>query len=435
MSEALSILAPDPAHPQAGFPPLPPPPLPPLMDHAASSLATCGQDFFPGSLAGGFECSAHRRRDGRRLDMIAATRHDLLAAEDYQALARLGLRGARDGVRWHLVEAGAPGAYDWRPVLPLLQGAEAAGVRVAWDLCHYGWPDGLDPFGGAFVDRFAAYAGAFARLHLRETGRAPLVCPVNEISYFSWAGADMAGMNPGTRGRGWELKRQLVRATVAAVHAMRDAATGTRVLVCDPILHVVPGTPRGSKARAVAGAAQAAADAVGSQWEAWDMLAGLQEPYLGGGPDMMDVVGANYYWNNQRVHRGPLLELDDPRRVPLSDLLAALHARYGKPVLLAETSIEGDDRAGWFRAMAAEVDAAARAGVPVAGLCWYPILSHPGWTDGRYCPNGLLEMQPRHGLRPVYAPLARAMADWVGQGGNGPVRDGAGGAAGVGAGL
>ena len=280
-------------------------------------------------------------------------------------------------------------------------------MQVAWDLCHYGWPDGLDPYSGAFVDRFARYAAAFAALHVQETGRAPVVCPVNEISYFAWAGGDMAAMNPGTRGRGWELKRQLVRATVAGVHAMRDVAPGTQVLACDPILHVVPGrSPRLT-------AETAAANAAGSQWEAWDMLLGLQEPDLGGGPDLVDLVGANYYWNNQRVHRGPLLELDDPRRRPLRDMLATVHARYGKPVLLAETSIEGGARADWFRHVAAEVDAARAAGTPVQGLCWYPILSHPGWADGRYCPNGLLEMQPRHGLRPVHGPLAAAMRGYA----------------------
>ena len=358
---------------------------------------------FPSFLLGGFECSTHRRHDGRRLDMIAASRHDLLAAEDYAALARHGLRGARDGVRWHLVERAAPGAYDWNPVLPLLRAAEAAGVRVAWDLCHYGWPDGLDPFGGGFVDRFAAYAGAFAALHLDETGRAPLVCPINEISYLAWAGADKAWMNPGTTGRAWELKRQLVRATVAAVHAMRATAPGTQVLVCDPLIHVVPGRRQHPSGAAAAG---------GAQWEAWDMLAGAQEPGLGGGPGLMDLLGANYYWNNQRVHRGRTLPLDDPRQRPLRLLLGDLHARYGLPLILAETSIEGDDRAGWFRRMAAEVDAARAASVPVGGLCWYPVLSHPGWDDARICPNGLLEM-PRHGMRPVHAPLAAAMRGWA----------------------
>src|SRR4051794_37304042 len=61
--------------------------------------------LFRSFFLGGFECSSHRRRDGRRLDLIAATRHDLLAFEDYQQLSEHGIRTARDGVRWHQVEA------------------------------------------------------------------------------------------------------------------------------------------------------------------------------------------------------------------------------------------------------------------------------------------------------------------------------------------
>ena len=36
------------------------------------------------------------------------------------------------------------------------------------------------------------------------------------------------------------------------------------------------------------------------------------------------------------------------------------------------------------------------------------MLSHPGWDDDRYCPNGLFEMEPVGGgrRRPVHAPLA-----------------------------
>ncbi len=36
------------------------------------------QSFF----IGGFECATHRRRDGRRLDLLAATQHDVNAAAD-----------------------------------------------------------------------------------------------------------------------------------------------------------------------------------------------------------------------------------------------------------------------------------------------------------------------------------------------------------------
>ena len=235
---------------------------------------------------GGFECSTQRRADGRRLDLIAATRHDQLAASDYRQLARHGIKASRDGVRWHLVERGAPGWYDWSPVLPLLRAARTAGVQVAWDLCHYGWPDELDVFSVGFVDRLANYAAAFARLHLNELGRPPVVCPVNEISFLAWAGGDMGKMNPAARGRGLELKRQLVRAAAAAARAVRHAAPGARILAIEPIIHVVP--QRGEDT----GLAEAWYNR--AQCQAWDMLAGRTEPELGGSLEAFDVVGVNY---------------------------------------------------------------------------------------------------------------------------------------------
>ena len=353
--------------------------------------------LFRSFFLGGFECSAHRRADGRRLDLIAATRHDALAEQDYRQLAGHGIRAARDGVRWHLVEAGAPGRYDWSSFLPMLRAAEAAGTQVAWDLCHYGWPDGLDVFSAAFADRLARYAAAFARLHLEETGRPPVACPVNEISFLAWAGGDMARMNPGARGRGHELKRQLARAAIAATQAVREAAPGARVLAIDPVIHVAPRPGRDPGP---------AAAYTGAQFQAWDMLAGRLEPGLGGGPGLLDVVGVNYYWDNQWEHGGGPISPFDPRARPLHALLAAVHARYGRPLFLAETSIEGELRASWLRHVAGEVREAVRRGVPVEGVCLYPVLSHPGWEDDRYCPNGLLEMAARDGRRIEHAPLA-----------------------------
>jgi hypothetical protein len=90
-------------------------------------------------------------------------------------------------------------------------------------------------------------------------------------------------------------------------------------------------------------------------------------------------------------------------------MLAEVHARYGRPVFVAETSIEGDARASWLRHVSEEVRAAIRAGVPVEGICLYPVLSHPGWDDDRYCPNGLLEMEVRDGRRVEHAPLAEEL--------------------------
>ena len=162
----------------------------------------------------------------------------------------------------------------------------------------------------------------------------------------------MAQMNPGTRGRGRELKTQLVRAAIAGIHALRQAAPSTRTLAIEPVIHVV--------ARREEEAALAETYYNRAQFQAWDMLSGRQAPELGGEPDMLDVLGINYYWNNQWACEGQWLSQDrwlcegeplspfDPGHRPLQELLALVHTRYDRPVFVAETSIEGDKRAAWL---------------------------------------------------------------------------------------
>ena len=76
--------------------------------------------LFDSFFQGGFECSTHRLRNGKRLDEIAATRHDTFARQDYQRLLQQGMRTAREGLRWHLVEA-RPKNYDFASALSLIR--------------------------------------------------------------------------------------------------------------------------------------------------------------------------------------------------------------------------------------------------------------------------------------------------------------------------
>ena len=105
-------------------------------------------------------------------------------------MAEHGIRAARDGVRWNLVQAAGPGRFDWSPVLPMLRAARRTGTEIVWDLCHYGWPDDLDIWEPRFVDRFARFAGAAARVVRDESADVPFYCPVNEISFLAWCGGD-----------------------------------------------------------------------------------------------------------------------------------------------------------------------------------------------------------------------------------------------------
>ena len=106
---------------------------------------------------------------GQRLDLISSTRHDEFAFEDYSRLQEVGIRTARDGVRWHLIEK-TRSRYDFSSLLPMLKAARETQTQIIWDLFHYGWPDGLNIWGTAFVDRFARFARATAQVILEETG-------------------------------------------------------------------------------------------------------------------------------------------------------------------------------------------------------------------------------------------------------------------------
>jgi hypothetical protein len=142
--------------------------------------------LFSSFILGGFECSTHRRHDGRRLDLVKSTQHDRLVVEDYRQLAQHGIYSVRDGLRWYLIE-NSPGRYDWTSFLPMLRAARDNGVQAIWDLCHYGWPSDIDIWKPEFVERFARFSQAAARVVRDETDAAPFFCPVNQTSYFSWA--------------------------------------------------------------------------------------------------------------------------------------------------------------------------------------------------------------------------------------------------------
>jgi hypothetical protein len=362
---------------------------------------TFAPSLFDSFFLAGFECATQRRRDGRRLDLLAATRHDELALQDYRQVMAHGLRAARDGLRWHLIET-APGRYDWSSFLPMLRAANATGMQVIWDLCHYGIPDGLEIWGSAFVDRFARFVSAATRLIRDETGTVPPLCPVNEISYWAWSGGDAARFYPSARGRGDELKRQLVRAAIAAIEAIWDIEPQARIVHTDPLIRIAPRLGRRQDAEPARWEHEA-------QFQAWDMLSGRLAPELGGRPDYLDIVGVNYYSDNQWFVGGRTIHLGHHAYRPMRELLADLHARYRRPVFVAETGAEGGGRAAWLFYVAGEVRAAIAAGVPVGGICLYPVTDYPGWTNERHCDVGLLGIPDPDGRRPVHTHFAEEL--------------------------
>lgn len=338
---------------------------------------------------GGFECSSHINSTGVRLDMTGAIQHDILCAEDYRRLREAGLLTARDGLRWHLIDRA--GTYDWTSWLPMLAAMREEKMQVIWDLFHYGWPDDLDIFSPAFINRFARFAGEATRIHREHSDDIPFFSVVNEISFFTWA-ATRGLMFPHAHGRDTELKRQVVRAAITAIDSIRQVDPRARFVSPEPLIHNVP--PRWQPWNSGPALAQR-----NSQFEAWDMLAGRTAPELGGAERYLDIVGVNFYSSNQwEVPGGRKLHWDagsdDPRWMPLGLLLAEVYARYQRPLLIAETGHYGIGRAPWLNEVATEIRLARANGVPLEGACLYPILDRFDWEDRAHWHNcGLWDLE------------------------------------------
>lgn len=364
--------------------------------------------LFRSFILGGFECATGYNARGDWIDQVAATHHDQNGDEDYERLVQVGIHAAREAIRWPLVDLGA-GRYDFSTVEPFVAAARRHQVEVIWDLFHYGYPNGLDLFSGEFPDRFARYCAAAARFIRERTDGRCFFTPVNEPSFFSWAAGDVARFAPHATGRAFELKVALARAGIHAIDAIREAVPDARIVNVDPLCHVAQPLDRPDLAEAVR---HFNAQAV---WESFDMLAGRMHPELGGSRAHLDIVGLNYYWTNQwelGCDEQPLSE-EDPRRVPLSDLLTAVWERYGGDILLTETAHVDDTRPRWLAQVVAESEKVLARGIPLRGICLYPILGMPEWHAPEEWVNmGLWDLRPcaTRGLaREICTPMLPAL--------------------------
>jgi hypothetical protein len=360
----------------------------------ASSQAQSGRTSPPllrSFFMGGFESASHINARGVRIDMVTATQHDRFADLDYQLLTSMDILAARDGFRWHLIET-HPGEYDFASIDPMIAASQRHGVQVVWNLLHYGWPDGLDVFSSDFIERFAAFARAAARHIADLTDEPPFYAPVNEISFLAWAIGERACFHPFAPGRAPEAKRQFVRATIAACDAIWDVDLRARFVHTDPIYYVF--APRWGAQFTEAAHLQTQA-----QYESWDLIAGLAQPQLGGHPCYLDILGVNYYHNNQwEFPETPdhwHIQPPDDRRVPLWTMLKNVHDRYHRPLIMTETSHVGSGRAHWLAQITEQVITARDHHVAIEGLCLYPVIDRPDWVDPAHWHNsGLWDLVP-----------------------------------------
>ena len=381
-----------------------------------ASLERVSENYglFPTFFLSGFECSTFEWKQQGRRDVVAETQHREHAGEDYDLLRRLGIAVAREGIPWPLVER--RGGFDFSLLDGVLAAMERAQILPIWDLCHYGYPEGVDPFSPGFADRFARYCRAAAEYVIPRSRGPHFFTPINEITFFAFAGGEWGWIAPFAQSEAerQRLRLALCRAAIAGVEAIRGVDAESRMVHIDPLVLVVAPRDRPDLED------DARRETYDDTFFAWDVLAGAKHPELGGSPDVLDIVGVNCYSFGQMEfrERGPHAALGprDSRVEPLCEMLELAWERYRRPMIIGETSGLGEGRAAWLNDVMQETLAAVARGVELHGICLFPAVDMPNWHTGEWLHNGICDLVEEDGrLRRVpYAPYVDELRRWQG---------------------
>jgi beta-glucosidase/6-phospho-beta-glucosidase/beta-galactosidase len=308
----------------------------------------------------------------------------------------LGIAVSREGIPWPMVDS--QGAFNFSLLDPFIDAMNATKIVPIWDLCHYGYPDDLDPLSDEFVSRFAAYCRAAAEYVIPKIRGPHFFTPINEMTFFSYCAGEWGWIAPycTTRESRRKLLIALCRAAIAGVKAIREIDPGARMVHVDPLVQVV--APRHRPDLIDTARHETEVDT----FLAWDILFGKEHAEFGGSPDVLDIVGVNNYSFGQMEYRenGPhaALEPDDDRIVPLCDLLESVWKRYQRPIVISETSGMGKGRADWLKDVMEESLAAVDRGVELHGICLFPGVDMPDWHTGEWLHNGICDLVEENGI-------------------------------------
>jgi beta-glucosidase/6-phospho-beta-glucosidase/beta-galactosidase len=311
----------------------------------------------------------------------------------------------RYGIPWYKVEP-APGVFDWSWVDQVLEYIAGKGIAVIVDLMHYGTPLWLDNqfLNSLYPQRVAAYAAEFTR---RYKHLVSFYTPLNE----PWITVAFTGLHgiwpPYLQGDDGAVKilRSLARGIVLTIEAIRSEDPAATIVSVDAAGETLAGSPGLEDAAALATARTfVATDLVTGRVDGrhplygWLLHNGMQEEDLAWHADRAvqpDIVGVNYYpetsvsslrqvngeLTGNRIWGGP---------DGLSRSLCLFAQRYGRPVMITETSTNGslELRERWLAESLAIIPTLRSQGVPLVGYTWWPLFDLIDWSY-------------RHGARPI----------------------------------
>lgn len=330
------------------------------------------------------------------LDEYTLTRHYDHWREDLALAASIGAMQVRYGFPWYRINP-ARGQWDWSWTDEVVAEANRLGLGLIVDLVHYGAPTWLE---GSFTDEgypdaVATYAGEVARRYGdKVAGITPLNEPLVTASFVGLRGI----WPPHETGQaGWS------RVVVSIADGIqRSIASIRRESPATPIVHV-----EATHVWTATDSQEAERDLLDRKnylptdlvlgrvdethdLHGWLVAQGIPPSRLAAirsNAQRVDVIGVNYY--PELSARELTLYEDKVVGVTFNAWTSGLEAiirgfvsRYGVPVIVSETAVEGDDahRSSWLDAVVALLHGLRAEGVPITGLVWWPLFDFVDWS-------------------------------------------------------
>jgi beta-glucosidase len=338
------------------------------------------------------------RDGGRTLDEYELTEHYDRWRTDLDLVVGLGCTGIRYGFPWYRLNPNR-GQWDWKWLDNVLEYAVVeCGLTVIADLVHYGTPAWLaggftDP---GYPDAVAEYGAEVAR---RYGGLIRHYTPLNEpLVTASFCGERAVWPPYDTGEAGWARvvvsASEGIQATIAAIRAVQPDASMVHVdaaLVWSSADHALSAELERNIDRSflptdlVTGRVDE-----GHPLHAWLIALGISPDRLAAmcsSAQQPDAIGVNYYpelsCRELISHRGELVSVAvNGGAAGLSESLRSYHDRYGAPVLVSETAVDGsaDTHRTWLDQSAAAISRLRDEGVPVVGYTWWPLFDFVDWS-------------------------------------------------------
>jgi beta-glucosidase/6-phospho-beta-glucosidase/beta-galactosidase len=332
----------------------------------------------------------------RSLDEYALTQHYDHWRSDFDLVADTGVSALRWGIPWYRVQP-TPTTWDWRWTDQALDYLiTVKGITPILDLMHYGTPLWLDNsfINASYPQRVAHYAAAVAE---RYGSLVQVYTPLNEPTINAHLSGRLGQWPPYLVGEDgyYKVLLALARGMVLTTRALRSVQPDALLVQVEAVGYRWTVDPRLAHRTAQENAAQFLAfDLARGRVDASHILYPVLREHGVGDHELawfhthavdFDVLGANFYpWSySPMASRGEQIRY--LRHVTpgaaLGEVLRYTYAHAGMPIMVTETSADGDHagRGVWMDDTVAAVAKLCHEGLPVIGYTWFPFFSMYRW--------------------------------------------------------